>query len=269
MCKTNKYITLAFILALCSSCTLFQLDNYDGPKETLYGKVVDRNGAPVLTDQGSEGIRIRLTETSWEGNVTPLDFYCMPDGTYRNTKLFEADYNIRIDGPFVPVVRETADGILIEDNSVNTHIKGECEVNFTVDPFLSVELLDAQVSNGKVMAKVRVNRGLSRDEFKTLVEPMGDYRDDFANVTDIQLFVGYSPIMGYRNRDERWSSRLEYQGTAFDSQIGKVVSISSQGAIPSGRKVFIRAAARINYDTPRGSGTRRWNYSKVMEIIVP
>ena len=45
--------------------------------------------------------------------------------------------------------------------------------------------------------------------------------------------------------------------------------IRSQGYVPSGRKVFVRAAARINYDTPAGSGTRRWKYSEPMEVIIP
>lgn len=269
MKRTIKNIVLLGAALLASSCSLFQLDNYDAPEETLYGKVVDRNGNPVLTDQGSEGIRVRLMETSWEGNVNPLDFYCMPDGTFRNTKLFEADYNIRIDGPFIPIVRETSDGIVIEDNSVNTHIKGSKEVNFVVDPFLNVELLSSQISNGKITAKVRVTRGVSRDAFRDAVEPMGDFDPAFANITDIQLFVGYSSSMGYRNRDERWSNKIEYAGASFDAHLGEVVEITSLGAIPSNRKVFIRAAARINYDTPRGTGTKRWNYSQVAEVNVP
>ena len=31
----------------------------------------------------------------------------------------------------------------------------------------------------------------------------------------------------------------------------------------------IRVAARINYDTPAGSGTRRWNYSEPIEVNIP
>ncbi|MZS62559.1 hypothetical protein GT765_12130, partial [Bifidobacterium pseudocatenulatum] len=50
---------------------------------------------------------------------------------------------------------------------------------------------------------------------------------------------------------------------------GKEVTIQSNGNVPSGRKVFVRAAARINYDTPVGSGTRRWNYSEPMEVLIP
>lgn len=69
MKKMKRYLlhTLACCasLALCS-CELFEVDNYEAPGETLRGEVVDKaTGNPVLTDQGSEGIRVRLTELSW------------------------------------------------------------------------------------------------------------------------------------------------------------------------------------------------------------
>ncbi|WP_231389992.1 DUF3823 domain-containing protein [Sphingobacterium pedocola] len=98
---------------------------------------------------------------------------------------------------------------------------------------------------------------------------MGGYSSSFQNVTDIQLFVSYSSTVGYRARDERWSSVLEYTGSSFNSLLGQTITIESNGTIPSGRIVFIRAAARINYDTPKGSGTRRWNYNKPLEVMVP
>lgn len=264
------YGVLAGVL-LVNSCTLFQLDNYDGPAETLYGSVTDvKTGDPVLTDQGSEGIRVRLIETSWEGNVTPQDFYCRPDGTFQNTKLFEADYNIRVDGPFVPIVLEDENGTVLKDGSVNTHIKGKKEVNFEVQPFLKVEIVGSPtVSAGKISANVKVTRATSREELKTALDKTGTWKDANANITDIQLFVSRSSSVGYRARDTRWSSELKYSGAAFESLLGTNVSIKSNGTIPSGQKVFIRAAARINYDTPAGSGTKRWNYSESVEIDIP
>ena len=62
---------------------------------------------------------------------------------------------------------------------------------------------------------------------------------------------------------------MTYTGSSFDALEGKPVTIKSNGTIPSGRKVFIRAAARINFDTPVGSGTRRWNYSEAVEVDIP
>jgi len=268
---------IAFYFLFCglfsfSSCSLFELDNYDAPSETLKGEVVDiATGEPVLTDQGSEGIRVRLTELSWGENVTPNpDFYCMSDGTFQNTKIFKGRYNIRIDGPFIPIIREDERGVPIADETQNIEIKGTTVVRFEVQPFLKVEWVgEPSVTNGKIKPKVRVTRAVSEADFKAKIEPMGGYSSSFLNVTDIQLFVSYSSSVGYRARDDRWSSKIEYSGSSFNALLGQIVTIESNGTIPSGRTVFVRAASRINYDTPKGSGTRRWNYSEPVQVIIP
>ncbi len=274
--KTQNMKKIVFYSLMCallsfSSCDLFKMDNYEEPAETLEGEVVDvATGERVLTDQGSEGIRVRLTELSWGDNVTHNpDFYCMPDGSFRNTKLFKGNYNIRIDGPFIPLIRE-ASGILLADETKTIDIKGTTKVKFEVQPFLKVEWVEEPtVTNGKIKAKVRVTRGVSEEDFRTKIEPMGSYNNSFLNMTDIQLFVSYSSTVGYRARDERWSNQIEYTGSAFNSLFGQTITIESKGTIPAGRTVFIRAAARINYDTPLGSGTRRWNYNEPMEVMIP
>lgn len=139
-----------------------------------------------------------------------------------------------------------------------------------VQPFLNVRFDgDPVVSNGVIKAKVVVERGVSDQIFRDKIEPMGAWDDSYLNVTDIQLFVSYSPSVGYRARDDRWSNKIEYSGNEFNALLGKPVTINSIGDIPSGRKVFVRAAARINFDTPVGSGTRRWNYSAPMEVMIP
>lgn len=263
---------LMLALFVFISCSLFEMDNYEEPKETLQGEVVDvETGEPVLTDQGSEGIRVRLIEDSWDGNVTPNpDFFCRPDGTFQHTKLFKGNYNIRVDGPFIPIVREDERGVPLADESKNLDIHGVTKVRFEVQPFLKVEWVDEpQVINGKVRAKVRVTRAVSEDMFREKIEPMGNYDNSFLNVTDIQLFVSYSSSVGYRARDERWSRQITYDGSAFNSLLGETITIESTGTIPSGRAVFVRAAARINYDTPRGSGTKRWNYNEPLQLLIP
>lgn len=270
----NKIVLYSLLcsLFLFSSCKMFEMDNYDEPAETVWGEVVDEaTGKRVLTDQGSEGIRVRLTELSWGDNVQHNpDFYCMMDGTFQNTKVFKGEYNVRIDGPFIPLVRENLDGTLLFDDSQNTIIEGTTKLKFEVQPFLNVEFVgDPQVSNGVIDAKVRVTRGVSEEIFREKIEPMGNWKDEYLNVTDVQLFVSYSNTVGYRARDDRWSNKIEYFGDSFDALFGEPVEISSIGNIPSGRKVFIRAAARINYDTPVGSGVRRWNYSEPVEVLIP
>lgn len=268
--KNRTYLILAALFSL-SSCSMFELDNYDLPSETLQGEVVDREtGEPVLTDQGGEGIRVRLTELSWGDNVSPNpDFFCMPDGTFQNTKLFAGTYNVRIDGPFIPLIREDDRGVPLADETQTLDINGVSNVRFEVQPFLRVEWVkDPEVINGKVRAQIRVTRGVSEEEFRSKIEPMGGYSNSFQNVTDVQLFVSYSSTVGYRARDERWSSQLEFSGSSFNSMLGEVITIESNGTIPEGRMVFVRAAARINFDTPRGSGTRRWNYNEPRQVLI-
>jgi hypothetical protein len=244
MKKISSYIFLIVLLPF-SSCSLFELDNYEPPAEALQGEVVDaETGEPVLTDQGSEGIRVRLIEESWGENVTPNpDIYCMPDGTFQHTKLFKGTYNIRVDGPFIPIVREDDRGVPLADESQTLEINGITNVKFEVQPFLKVEFVGKpEVINGKIKAQVRVTRAVSEEDFRAKIEPMGDYSNSFVNVTDIQLFVSYSSSVGYRARDERWSSQLEYSGAAFSALLGQTITIESKGTIPSGRAVFVRAA---------------------------
>lgn len=265
------YISVFTLISL-SSCSMFEMDNYKVPDQTLKGEVIDEaTGEPVLTDQGSEGIRVRLTELSWGDNVSPNpDFFCRPDGTFQNTKLFNGTYNIVVDGPFIPILREDDRGVPIADETKTVDIDGVTHVTFEVQPFLHVEWVgEPTVVNGKIKAKVRVTRAVSEEEFRSKIEPMGGYDDSFVNVTDVQLFVSYSSSVGYRARDTRWSNQIEYSGSAFDDQLGETINIESMGTIPSGRVVFIRAAARINYDTPRGSGTRRWNYNAPIQLLIP
>ena len=259
------------VAAALSSCSLFKLDNYDAPEETLNVKVVDvATGNPVLTETSSNGIRIRLVELSFGDNPTPKDYYCSDDGTYHNTKIFKGNYNVRVDGPFIPIVRETADGELIEDGSVTTDIKGTTNIEFKVQPFLNVEIGgEPVVSGGQITAQVKVTRAVSRDEFREKVEPMGGYSDAMANVTDVRLYVSYSNTLGAGNSYSSWNGVNEYAGASFEDLLDKPVTIHSNGTIRPGRKVFIRAAARINYGTPAGTGNRRYNYSAVKEVNIP
>jgi len=270
MKKISIFSAIAAIMMSMSSCDTFKLDNYDEPEETIWGEVVDAaTGERVLTDQGSEGIRVRLTELSWGDNVQHNpDFFAMSDGTFQNTKIFAGHYYVRIDGPFIPIVRETPEGTVIEDGGKELDIKGRTTVKFEVQPFLNVRIVGTPtVSNGQIKAKVVVDRAVSPEEFRSKVEPTrSDYSDNLLNVTDVQLFVSYSNSVGYRARDERWTTGVKYAGNSFDENLGKEITITSSGEIPSGRRVYIRAAARINYSTAE---VYRYNYSEPMEVLIP
>jgi hypothetical protein len=265
----NLFHIVVFFLAIVSfsSC---EIDNYVLPEETLKGRVVDvATGDLVLTDQGSEGTRVRLRELSWTETEVPdnFDFFCMKEGIFQNTRVFKGHYNVRIDGAFIPLVRLTSSGDTLADETKYIDINGVTEVEFQVQPFLKLEWIgEPTVSGGKVTATVRVTRAVSPADFRSKIEPMGGYNDNMLDVTDVRLFVSQVPYVGYREWDNRYSSELNYSGNSFDALLGQPVTITTQGTIPAGRTVFIRAAARMNYAT---ENIRRHNYNNVIRVDIP
>ncbi|QEC51892.1 uncharacterized protein DUF3823 [Anseongella ginsenosidimutans] len=264
-----KKSLLVLILPLLMSVYSCEIDNYEPPGETLKGRVVDAaTGELVLTDQGSEGTRIRMRELSWEeAEPENLDFYCMKEGIFQNTKVFRGFYNVRADGAFIPLIRVNTSGDTLADESMNLQIEGLTEIEFRVQPFLKLEWVgQPTVEDGKVTATVKVSRAVSPEDFRAKIEPMGGYSDDFLNVTDVRLFVSQVPYVGYRDWDNRYSTIVEYAGDSFEALLGEPVTITTQGTIPPGRTVFIRAAARINYAT---ENIRRHNYNEAIRVDIP
>jgi len=265
--KKFSYILLIGLIAFVSSC---EIDNYDWPEETIKGRVVDTaTGDLVLTDQGSEGTRIRLRELSWDGTPTPtpFDFWCMKEGVFQNTKIFKGHYNVRIDGAFIPLLRVNNEGDTIADETKYIDIEGVTEVEFKVQPFLKLKWVgQPTVNDGKITATFIVERAVSPEEFRSKIEPMGNYNENYLNVTDVRLFVGQVPYVGYREWDNRYSVEKGYSGNSFEAVLGQPITITTNGVIPSGRTVFIRAAARINYAT---EGIKRHNYNEALKVEIP
>lgn len=271
--KISSVLTCCALLTLVS-CNMFSIDNYDEPKETLQGTVRDvTTGDPILTNQGGDGIRVRIKEISWgeNANYNP-DIRARENGTYRNTKLFEGTYEVEVDGPFIPLFRQDPNQVTIPGAEKKViDIKGVTTLDFEVQPFLKVRFAgEPQVSNGVITARIIIERGVSEEDFRAKVEPMygSAYNPNFMNVTDLRLYVGTSPTTGENSQVSEWSNQIQY--TSF-SDFGNPITITSRAEnnIPSGRTVFVRAAARINFDTPRGSGTRRYNYSEQLDLFIP
>ncbi|MGV8135723.1 MAG: hypothetical protein AB2L20_10950 [Mangrovibacterium sp.] len=265
--------SLIYIIFFCFATVSFnscEIDNYDEPEETIRGRVVDvATGDLVLTDQGSEGTRIRLRELSWKETPTPdnFDFWCMKEGIFQNTKVFKGHYNVRIDGAFIPLVRLNSAGDTIADETKYIDIEGITEVEFKVQPFLKIEWVgQPTVSDGKITATVKVTRAVSPADFKAKIEPMGGYNDNMLNVTDVRLFVSQVPYVGYREWDNRYTQEINYNGNSFEALLGQPITITTKGVIPAGRTVFIRAAARINYAT---ENIKRHNYNEAVRVNIP
>lgn len=250
-----------FITAIIVSCVSFScsvIDNYDEPNETLKGQVIDSGTQETLqTEANSLGIRIKLMEYSWNDDPTPYYFYAMQDGTFNNTKIFKGNYNIVVEGAFVPLV-QTANGNILSDKSINTDVDGVCELTFEVEPFLRVEWVGEPVynsSNGTATVKVKITRGTQNSSYQ-------------QNITDVFLFVNQNPYACSlsNNYDSRYSTQITYGGDAANALLGETISITTTGVLPEDRTLYLRVGARIDCSI---AGVRRYNYNEVKPITIP
>jgi hypothetical protein len=272
MKKTVFYPLLLLSLVSLSSCEMFEVDNYEAPGETLQGEVIDvLTGDPVLTDQSADGIRVRLIETSWDPSLRDpaqdVMINCMPDGKFQHTKLFKGIYKVVPYGPFIPLIRRNANREIIADDTKLVKVSGVNRIKFEVQPFLNVKIVgEPTASNGKITARVFITRGVAADDFRAKIQPTGEWATSLLNVTDIRLFVSYSSSVGLRAHEATWSSKIDYAGSAFNSLFGEPIAVQSNGIIPSGRIVYVRAAARIDYAT---DNVKRYNYSEPVQVVIP
>ncbi len=100
MKKINLLIAIACTF-LMTSC-LNELDNYDAPSGGIKGRVLDaETNEPIpLPVQGSTGVIINMFEQNTDATKS-IDFYAKYDGSFENSQMFNAEYRIVVNGPFV------------------------------------------------------------------------------------------------------------------------------------------------------------------------
>jgi hypothetical protein len=83
------------IYLLIGSC---KVDNYDAPKLSLSGKIVDSKTNTLVESGGTNaGSIVKLSQDS---SNQSLIFQTLPDGTFMNSKVFAGNYKYNAEGPF-------------------------------------------------------------------------------------------------------------------------------------------------------------------------
>jgi hypothetical protein len=246
----NIVLTLAVGAALLAAGSCNKVDNYDGPTETLQGRIIDagtgQNVQSEVSGDNGAGTRIKLLETSWSDNPTPLYLATKQDGTYINTKIFKATYKMIAEGAFVPM------DLPANDQSKSLEVKGgTTTVDFTVEPFLRVEWVGEPVvnANGTVTIQVKVTRGTANAGFQ-------------QNITNLGLFLSPYQYVGNNNYDSRYSTVIAYSGVAGNAILGQTITLTTTGTLPK-KDWYLRIGSRIVY------GTNRYNYSTIKMVTIP
>jgi hypothetical protein len=245
----NIVYTLAMGAALLTVSSCSKVDNYDGPTETLQGRIIDagtnQNVQSEVSGDNGNGTRIRLLEISWSDNPTPLNLATKQDGTYINTKVFAATYKMIAEGAFVPM------DLAANDKTQTVVVQGgTTTVDFTVEPFLRVEYVGEPVvnANGTVSVDVRVTRGTTNTAYQ-------------QNITNLALFLSPNEYVGNNNFDNRYSTIVSYSGTTGNAIVGQTIKLTSTSVLPK-KDWYLRVGSRIAF------GTNRYNYSTIKKVTI-
>jgi hypothetical protein len=251
MKKLFYYTALCLVVIAGNSCS--KIDNYPAPSDTINGSTIDEGtGATVQTEIGGGGTRVKLLETSYSANPTPIYFQSMQDGTFNNTKVFGATYKISVEGPFVPIVQTDNSGNVTVDSSQTIKLTSKATVNFKVQPFLRVEWVSKPVFNADstVTVQVRVTRGTSNPNYQ-------------GDITDINLYVSNTQNDGNNNYDPRYSKLTSYSGSTGTALLGQTITITTTGGAMPAQDVYFRVGVRIN------AGLDEYNYNTAASAKYP
>lgn len=258
MKKLINYIGMGLVILAMGSCS--KIDNYPAPSSTLSGNVTDEGtGQTVQTEVGNRGTRIELLETSYSANPVPIYLESMEDGTYRNTKMFDATYKAIPQGAFVPVVVTDVDGNVMSDSSKTFVLKGSAVMNFKVQPFLRINWVGKPVFNADstVTVQFKISRGTKDPSYQQAI-------------SDVNLYVCNTHYADENNYDVRYSTTVSfdpndpYAAKKQDSLLTNTLTLTTVAhkALPL-QDVYFRIAARINV------GLKEYNYSVPVSIVYP
>lgn len=137
--KTKLYFLIVLIL---SSCTI---DNYAIPELKLSGKIVDAETGELVPSSGaSAGTIVKL----FEGNANqPLIFNTYPDGTFKNSRIFPANYRVVAIGPFDSVT-----------DTLSLNINDNTKIEIKAIPNVRLKLASLGLSGEKAKIEVEYNK---------------------------------------------------------------------------------------------------------------
>lgn len=228
MKRINFYIWILFVGCL-TSC--LDVDVYDEPKETLYGKVIDiKTGENIITEQPN-GFRIKLEELSWSDTPIPYYFWGKSDGTFNNSKIFCGEYKVSVvEGPFFAPEPQILE------------IKGETNIEFKVTPFLSIQNYKIDQKDGKLIVSYQISR-----------DKVGD------KILDSRVFVSVNPNVGSNVFIEQLSPIRQWKEIE-DSEVLSKKIVEEISGFESGKTYYVKIGARTN------NSSLRYNFTKTIEF---
>jgi len=143
MKRINNCFFVLCIITLFASCN--DIDNYDAPNGGIKGTIYDEEtNEPIpLPVPGSTGVMINLMEQNTDATKS-IDIYAKQDGTYEHSQLFNCDYKVTVNGPFV----DKCEGI--------TTVKGQTVFDLRATPYARITATASVTGTNKVSIQYKV-----------------------------------------------------------------------------------------------------------------
>lgn len=241
-----SFIAASMLISL-SSC---EIDTLDEPDGIITGVIRDTKAADgVFWTEQPNGVQISCTDLSWTESETSggQTFWAKADGTFRNTKVFAAQYSIRpTNGAFHSAVTQEVE---VKSNQETTLV-------FDVIPYCSFQ----EVS----IAKDPNTSGAVLVKFKVTTNPVADNpateADEAISATPRHwriLATSRTPYVGNNIFDADVSTTDQ---TLTESQLGTLITYSKTG-FKTGTTYYIRLGARC-VESPQD----RYNMTEIVKI---
>lgn len=168
ICKLSQSMFLIVLSLMVYSCTLDErIDDLTGGYE---GAFIDKvTGDTVATEYF--GAKLKLLDLAYGSVATPLEYKALPEGIYRNTKVFPSDYKVWAEGPFLNL--DTIYG------KINTYKK----MDLMVTPNVTL-----QIKNIEVVYGITVNVTYSYQ-----------VNDERSSAQEIGIVYGKDKYPGFKN----------------------------------------------------------------------
>ena len=220
------------VCSLCFTSCLSDMDNYESPNGGIKGQILDaETNEPIpLPVQGSTGVIINMFEQNTDATQS-VDFYAKMDGSYENAKLFNCDYKIVVNGPFVSPCEEFVT------------VKGQTTLDLKATPIARINA-SAQVTGKKITITYKVNP--TNSNFK---------------VSEVYGYWNFAPGVDNGNANQAGKQTVkEQEGTiVFDLENDKTYQDNLYKIQANGNKIYVRVGAKTEGAV---------NYSTIIETIV-
>lgn len=247
----KKHITILYLLSFILIFSACEVDNYDPPAATIFGKITDQDGEPVQSDPTGQGVKIIYIQ---QGDFTSPDkqgINLKTDGTFEKGLIFPGVYDVVIrDANFLNI--DTVKNFVVTN--------GRNQLDFSVQPYIKVTNLNISKNGTMVTARFKL---------KTI-------GSNVVGVDKIQLFSYLDKLVGFGAKFSMTPStagsltlnRVPGVAEEFTLSFDLALQGDTFSKYPTATKFWFRVGALVRKADASPGSNPKWNYSEPVQLAI-